>query len=68
MTIIILVSVRVSKEAVDRGHDLWGLVSDKFPEEMLTVLLSLLKVLQHSCSPFFLVNPETEGHRNSFTA
>jgi hypothetical protein len=54
----ILVSTWVGEEAVDGWHNFWGLVADKFSQEMLRILLPLSKIVQHSRRPVLLGHPD----------
>ena len=51
-------SIWICEEFVDGQHNFWGLVADKFSQEMLSIHLPLSKVVQHSSSPLLLAHPD----------
>lgn len=72
-------SLRLGEVLVYGRHDLRGFIANKFPEFMLSVILSLLKVVKYSCcsvlfeySHFWIreqISSQLEAtHGNSYTS
>lgn len=55
-----LIPAWICEKTIDGRHNFWRLVADKFPQEMLLVLFSLVEILQYSSSPVLLAHSDLE--------